>query len=92
MSCLSANINGKGCLSASVSRIGGGLECAVTPLGSKLMATASKLNGGLKVNIGLICTPNAEAYIKVTPEILWFFNEHDVQYVDVISNIKWIVK
>ena len=92
MSCLSANINGKGCLSASVSRIGGGLECAVTPLGSKLMATASKLNGGLKVNIGLICAPNTEVYLRVTPEVIWLTPDTMSADFVVRSNTKWRIE
>ena len=31
-------------------------------------------------------------YIVVSPEIIWLINENDVQDVNVLSNIEWIVK
>lgn len=93
MGCVTANIGSTGgCLTAKISRVGKGIKANVQLADEHLIATINRVGKGLKANIGLICTPNSEAYIKVTPEVLWFFKENENLNVDVMSNIKWIVK
>lgn len=61
-------------------------------LNPDVIASIEKVSDGLKVSLGVVCTPNKEAYINLSPNVLWFFSENDVLDVNVTSNIKWIVK
>lgn len=70
----------------------GCIKANVGLVNKHLSATINKVSEGLKANIGVVCTPNTDAYIKVSPNILWFLNEHEILDVGVMSNIKWIVK
>lgn len=92
MGCISANIGTNGhCLTAKISRIGRGLKANIGLADVRLVATISRVGSGLKANIGLVCTPNTEVYLRVTPDVLWFFQAETLD-VEVASNIKWIVK
>lgn len=79
-------------LRATIGRYGDDLSASVRLASMPMSAIIGRIGGNLNAQIGLICTPNTEAYIKVTPEVLWFFTENDILNVDVMSNIKWIVK
>lgn len=93
MGCVNANIGNKGgCLTATVGRVGSNLKAAISLSDETLVAAISRISQGLEATIGIVCTPNTDVYIRVNPKTLWFFTEHEVLDVDVMSNIKWIVK
>lgn len=104
MGCINANITIVGAglsatisaaeapLRATIGRVGAGLSAIVSSIDEPLKATIGRVGANINVNIGLICTPNTDVYLKVTPDTLWFFKENEILDVNVISNIHWIVK
>lgn len=61
-------------------------------LNPTIKTSIRNLSDGLKVRLGIVCAPNTEAFIRLSPDVLWFFSEKDILDVNVISNIEWIVK
>ena len=93
MGCVSANIGSQGgCLRISVSRIGGNINATIGLTEEPLRISVSRIGGNINATIGLVCTPNTDVYVRVDPNTLWFFKENEILDVNVISNIKWIVK
>lgn len=93
MGCVSVKAGPQfGCLKATIVRVGVGLSATVSSIEEPLKATIVRVGVNINANIGLICTPNTDVYVKVSPNTLWFFNENEILDVDVMSNIKWIVK
>lgn len=92
MGCVGNNIGNGHCLTATISRVSGGLKANISLANKHPTVTISRVGEGLKVNIGIVCTPNTGAYIKVSPKTLWFFSEGETHSVDVVSNTRWIVK
>jgi hypothetical protein len=80
------------CLKASVALIGERLAANVGLSNDGIKASIGLVGERLKANVGIICTPHTDIYIRVSPDVLWFFKEGEILDVDVVSNIKWIVK
>ena len=59
---------------------------------TRICGKVGHLDTSIKGSVGIICTINTDVYLRVTPQTLWFFKENEILDVDVISNIKWIVK
>lgn len=79
-------------LKAAIGRVGVGLSAAISITDEPLKATIGRVGANINAKIGLICTPNTDVYIRVSPDTLWFFKEDEILDVDVMSNVKWIVK
>lgn len=79
-------------LRATIGRVDAGLSATISTAEEPLKATIGRVGANINVNIGLICTPNTDVYVRVSPDTLWFFKENEILDVDVISNIHWIVK
>lgn len=93
MGCVSVKIGSQcGCLKATIGRVGTGLSVAVSIIDEPLKATIGRVGANINAKIGLICTPNTDVYVRVSPNTLWFFKENEILDVDVMSNVKWIVK
>ena len=81
-----------GCTTSTMGRHNGCLSAKVSLLENGLTAAVNVIGEGLKANIGLVCTPNTDIYIRVKPTILWFSKSSETLDVEVSSNVKWIVK
>lgn len=93
MGCVSVKIGPQlGCLKVAIGRVGVGLSATVSSIDEPLKATIGRIGANINANIGLICTPNTDVYVRVSPNTLWFFKENEILDVDVMSNVKWIVK
>lgn len=93
MGCVSVKTDPQfGCLKATIGRVGVGLSATVSSIDEPLKVTIRRVGANINGNIGLICTPNTDVYVKVSPNTLWFFKEGEILDVDVMSNVKWIVK
>lgn len=67
-----------GCINANISKVGSGVRGGVEVVSNTLTATVSKLDGGLKANIGIVCTsPSPNLYTRVE-----YIESNGVQYID----------
>lgn len=80
------------CLNINITKVNPVVAASVSRLGEPLNVMIGRLGQSMKANVSLVCSPNTDAYIRVTPKTLWLFTENDVANVEVFSNIKWIVK
>jgi hypothetical protein len=65
MGCITANIGSKrGCLSATVSRVGNGLKANVGIVDDGLIAVIGRVGNGLKANIGIVCSVSTKIYVR----------------------------
>lgn len=92
-----------GCLNANIGVIYQPLDVGISLL-DKVTISVIKINPnlvisimqkmpfGLKAKLSVVCTTNNDVYIRLSPNVLWFFDEKDILDVNVISNIEWIVK
>lgn len=69
-----------------------GIQGSVNLLATGIKGVVEMGTVAMQGSVGIICTPNTDVYLRVTPQTLWFFKENEILDVDVISNIKWIVK
>ena len=75
-----------GCISATVSRLGG-IGVSVSRTGG-INASAHSV-GGINVTVSLICSINDKAFIKVTPvETQWIDVDFSINY-NIKSNTNW---
>ena len=81
-----------GWLKATISRADSGLSANIGLAEKPISVVVGRVGANLSAKVGLVCTPNTDVYIRVNPNVLWFFTENEILDVDVMSNIKWIVK
>lgn len=83
---------GCGCLRGAVGMIDTQIRGVVGIVDIRMKGAVGILDTSIKGKVGIICTPNTEVYLRVTPDVLWFFTENETKDVNVTSNIQWIVK
>jgi hypothetical protein len=81
-----------GCISVNISLVDNAIVAKARLVNQPLIATISKVNDGLKVNIGLVCMPNTEVYLRVTPKVIWLTPDTTSADFMVRSNTKWIIE
>lgn len=81
-----------GCISVNISLVDNAIAAKAWLVNQPLIANISKVNEGLKVNIGLVCTPNTEVYLRVTPDIIWLTSDTMSQEFIVKSNTNWRIE
>ena len=67
-----------GCLSGSVTRIGSELCGCVTRIGQELRGSAT-----------LVCSVNKDAYLRVSPDVVWLTPDMIGGEFDIYSNVVW---
>lgn len=92
MGCLRANVELlTSRIDVSLEKIGG-ITGTCRLLTKPLVILIRGATNGLKVSLGIVCTPKVDNYIRVKPTILWFSKSSETLDVEVSSNVKWIVK
>lgn len=92
MGCITSNIASTGgCLSARISRVGNTLNANIGLADEHLVATISRIGGNLKANVGIICTPNTNTYLFVTPTDIDIPQDGLPVFVNVESNAVWVI-
>lgn len=87
-----------GCLSVRAWRIGGGLHTSAYVVREEtnkegLRTRAWRVGKGLNVTARLVCTANRDAYLNVSPNVLWLSPDmFDSAEFEIISNVVWKVE
>lgn len=89
MNCINGNTE-CGCLRGTVGMLDTGIKGAVGLAGKQMRGSVGMLDTGIKGKVGIICTPNTEIYLRVTPEVLWLAPDTDEQF-NIESNTSWII-
>lgn len=73
-----------GCLSGSVTRVGGdGSESM------GLSGSVTRVDGGLRGYASLVCSVNKDAYLNVVPDVVWLTPDMLSGEFDIYSNMAW---
>lgn len=67
-----------GCLNANIGVILDKVIISVTKINPDLVISIMpKMPFELKAKFSIVCAPNKEAFIRLSPDVLWFFSEND---------------
>lgn len=68
-----------GCITVKCNRVGNGIR-----------AQCSRIGNGLIVEASLVCSINLRVYLDVSKGYIFLTPENNnIDYVDIISNVKW---
>lgn len=80
------------CLSVAASRIGSGLRVTACRAGAQVAVSGQRIGSGLEVTVGIVCTVNRDAYLRVVPDVVWLDSSTVGGEFDIYSNVVWKIE
>lgn len=78
-----------GCLTGTVTRVGDDLKGFVARACGELSGSVSRIGKGLEGSVTFVCTTNRDAYLRVTPDVIWLTPDMISGEFDIYSNVAW---
>lgn len=79
-------------LEISANRIGEGLFVYAKRVDipkDRILATALRVGSGLKIYASVVCSVNKDAYLRVSPDVVWLTPDMIGGEFDIYSNVVW---
>lgn len=81
------------CLAGSARALNAELKVAVTPRNTPLDVVVSDATSHLRMMCGVVCNVNKDAYLQVTPTVVWLTPEElSSAEFDIYTNQKWEIE
>lgn len=78
-----------GCLSVSAFRVGRDIELTANRIGGDLLLSATRVGTGIRVSASVVCSVNKDAYLRVSPDVVWLTPDMLGGEFDIYSNVVW---
>lgn len=79
-----------GCITIKCNRVGNGIRAQCSRIGNGLDVSCNRIGSGLIVEASLVCSVNLGVYLDVSKGYIFLTPENNnIDYVDIISNVKW---
>ena len=81
--------NSIGCLNVTTELINKGILAETSRIGSGLRASSGRIGKGIQVACSVICSVNKDAYLRVSPDVVWLTPDMVSGEFDIYSNVIW---
>ena len=78
-----------GCLNVTTTLLNKGLSVNAKRCGDELILHASRIGNGLNVICNVVCSVNKDAYLRVSPDVVWLTPDMLSGEFDIYSNVIW---
>ena len=84
--------SGIGCLSGSITRVGGELTGSIVCKNDRLEGYIERVGERLVGSLHLVCTVNKDSYLHIEPDYVWLTPDMLSGEFDIYSNVSWKIE